>query len=199
VAKLDAVPPPTPNGTPDDTLLALRTLLVDRFKLVLRRETQELPIYALVLARPGGLPGPQMSRSSIDCMAIVAARNRGAGAPPGAPNGNRPCGLQGRIGSIQSIGSPLSELTISLSSRVERTVVDRTGLTGTWDFMLTYAADASQIAQGTLAPGAQPPPADPNQPSLFTALQEQLGLTLESTRGPVEVLAIERVDRPSED
>src|SRR5439155_23793503 len=78
VAKLEGIPPPVPPGTPDETLLALRTLLLDRFKLALRREMQQLPIYALVFARPGGALGPQMSRSAIDCLALIAARNRDA-------------------------------------------------------------------------------------------------------------------------
>jgi uncharacterized protein (TIGR03435 family) len=92
----------------------------------------------------------------------------------------------------------MSELATALSGRVQRTVVDRTGLTGPWDFTLTYTPEPSQIPQGVLTPGSPPPPFDPNGPSLFTALQEQLGLKLESTRGPVEVLVIERVERPTE-
>jgi uncharacterized protein (TIGR03435 family) len=197
VAKLAAVPLPAPNGAPDDTLLALRALLRTRFNLVIRSETQQLSIYALVTARSDGRLGPRMSRSTVDCNALLAARRGGGSAPP-AP-GDRPCGLRGRVGSVQSIGAPLLEFADLLSERVQRPVIDRTGLTGTWDFTMTYAAEPSQIAPGVLAPGTQPPPADPNAPSLFTALQEQLGLKLESARGAVEVLVVERAERPAED
>jgi uncharacterized protein (TIGR03435 family) len=82
---------------------------------------------------------------------------------------------------------------------VQRPVVDRTGLTGGWDFVLTYTPDASQIAPGAVAPGTPLPPADPNAPSLFTALQEQLGLKLDSDRAPMEVLVVEHVEAPSPD
>ncbi len=201
VAKLAGVPVPTPQGIPDDALLALRTLMADRFKLVVRRETRQLPIYALVLARPDGKLGSQINESTIDCAALMAARNRSGGPPPAPappPDGRPQCGLRGRVGSVQSGGSRLPELANALSGRVQRIVVDRTGLTGAWDFTLTYTPEPSQIPQAVLTPGSPTPPFDPNGPSLFTALQEQLGLKLESTRGPVEVLVIERVERPAE-
>ena len=69
-------------------------------------------------------------------------------------------------------------------------VVDRTGMTGSWDFELTFAPENR---------GPDAPPADPNAPSFFTAIQEQLGLKLESTKGPVEVLVIDSVEKPTED
>ena len=86
---------------------------------------------------------------------------------------------------------PLTELALALATRVERPVMNQTGLTGTWDFTLTYAADSAQIQPGTLAPRTPAPPVNPaDAPSLFTALQEQLGLRLVSTTGPVEVLVV---------
>jgi len=153
-------------------------------------------MYALVVARADGRLGPQLTRSVSDCVMP-------GGLPPANPPGGiapaaRPCGARGRVGSIQSIGVPLSEFAERLAERVQRSVVDRTGLTGAWDFTLMYTPEPSQIAPGVPAPGAPPPAADPNQPSLFTALQEQLGLKLESTRGAVEVLAIDRIERPAE-
>ena len=74
--------------------------------------------------------------------------------------------------------------------------MDRTGLTANYDFILTYAADRGPRAEGG---GPDPAPVDPNLPSIFTALQEQLGLKLESTRGPIELLVIDRGERPMED
>ena len=80
-----------------------------------------------------------------------------------------------------------------LAARLGRAVVDRTGLNGDWDFDLAY----SDLQQGAL-PVANAQPVDPNAPSLFTALQEQLGLKLESTRAPVDVLVIDKVSQPTE-
>ena len=195
-ARLAGLPRPAAPGQPDDTLLALRALLADRFGLGLRSETRELPVFALTTVRDDGTPGRALVKSATDCPALFAAISRG-GAPP--PAGGPPCGLRGRVGSIQGAGVPLSELTLALSTRVQRAVVDRTGLTGTWDFTLTYAADASTISPGTLPPGAPVPPPGPDEASLFTALQEQLGLRLTSVRAPVEVLVVERATRPTPD
>ena len=94
---------------------------------------------------------------------------------------------------------PLSELALALSGRVERAVVDRTALGGIWDFTLTYAPDSAQTPAGAVAPGTATPTAAADAPSLFTALQEQLGLRLGSTRAPVEVLVVDRVKPPAPD
>jgi uncharacterized protein (TIGR03435 family) len=85
-----------------------------------------------------------------------------------------------------------------LSPFVQRVVLDRTGLAGNFDFDLTFTPN--QMPPGPPPPGAPPlPPIDPNGPSIFTALQEQLGLKLDSQRGQVEVLVIDRVERPTPD
>jgi uncharacterized protein (TIGR03435 family) len=193
VATLGAPPPAAPRGAPDDTLLALRTLLADRFKLELKSERRPTPIYTLVAARTDGRLGPALRASAIDCLALMAA------PPVNAGGGIRPCELQGRAGSIQSNGAPLSELASMLARRVQRPVVDRTGLTGGWDFVLTYTPEASQIAPGAVAPGTPLPPANPDAPSLFTALPEQLGLKLESDRAPMDVLVVVHVEPPAPD
>ena len=86
----------------------------------------------------------------------------------------------------------------TLSGFVGRPVVDRTGLNGGFDFNLTWTPE--QTPQGPRPLGApEPPPVDPNGPSLFTALREQLGLKLESTKGPVDVLVIDRAEKPAAD
>jgi uncharacterized protein (TIGR03435 family) len=177
-------------NSPDDVLIALQQLLTDRFALGVHRETQQLPIFALVLARSDGRLGPQLKRSPVDCAAMKAEAAKTGVIPPDAP---RLCNVQGRVGSIRMGGSPLSEFIPILSERLQRTVVDRTGLTGPFDLTLTYTPDPSQIAPGALAPGDQPT-LDPNGPSIFTALQEQLGLKLEATRAPVEVLVIDHAE-----
>jgi uncharacterized protein (TIGR03435 family) len=193
-ATLEAPPARVAPGAVDDTMLALRALLRDRFKLAVRAETRQQPIYTLTLARADGRLGSQMVRSSVDCAALIAEVLRTGGQPP--PEA-RNCGVRGRVGSIQASGSTTGELAGALSTRLLRAVVDRTGLKGPWDITLTYTPDASQIAPGTFAPGTEPQ-FDPNGPSIFTSVQEQLGLKLESTRGPVDVLVIERAEPATE-
>ena len=181
---------------PDTIAAAVRVLLADRFALITHRETRTLPVYALRSVRADGVPGPLLTKSAIDCQSLFAAARRGGGPPP--PEA-RQCGFRGRIGALQSSGMPIAELALGLSGRVGRAVVDQTGLTGPWDFTLTYAADSAQIPAGTLAPGAAAPAPNPDAPSLFTALQEQLGLRLVSTTAPVDVLVVDRVSRPAPD
>lgn len=192
IAKMEGDPPAVIPGTgADHMMLATRTLLADRFKLFVHRETRELDIYALVMAKPGGKPGPNLKPASGDCSPAAFAARRGA--PPPAP-GTPPvvCGIQGAPGRIRFGGYPLTLFTNNLSNQVGRAVVDRTGLTGNWDFQLAYAAEPPR---GALPPGVDLPPVDPNAPDLFTALQEQLGLKLESTKGPVEVLVVDSVQQ----
>ena len=93
-------------------------------------------------------------------------------------------------------GIPLSQLATLLSSMVQRVVIDKTGLTGNFDFDLRWTPDRTpQGASGIPATA----PIDPNAPSIFTALQEQLRLRLESAKSPVEVLVIDHVERPAPD
>ena len=103
-----------------------------------------------------------------------------------------------RLGRIGFGGQPLGTLADALSRLAQRVVVDRTGLSGNWDFELTFAPDPSALQ---LPPGSPLPPpapdADANGPSLFTALEDQLGLKLQPARGPVEMLIVDHVERPS--
>jgi uncharacterized protein (TIGR03435 family) len=103
-------------------------------------------------------------------------------------------------GALSAGGFPLSQLTQFLSTTVQRIVVDRTGLTGNFDLNMTWTPDQMPQGRGDPPPGAPPFPAiDPNGPSIFTAVQEQLGLKLESTRAPVDVLVVDRAEHPTED
>jgi uncharacterized protein (TIGR03435 family) len=197
VAKMEGDPAPVPPGQgPDPLMLAMRTLLADRFKLTVHRETREMDIYALVVARPDGTLGPNLTRTTTDCQALMAA-NRG-GPPPTPPGPNAPflCGMRGTLGRLTVNSMPMNLFANNLSQRMQRVVVDRTGLTGGWDFELTFAPEAPA---GPLPPGAELPPVDPNAPSLVTAIQEQLGLRLQSTKGPVEVLVVDAIERPTSD
>ena len=97
-------------------------------------------------------------------------------------------------GQIRMGGFPLSDVTSMLGDMTGRMVVDRTGLSGNWDFTLTFQAEMRGRP-----PGVDLPASDPTAPSIFTALQEQLGLRLDSTKGPVEVLVIDAIERPALD
>ena len=202
--------PPAANTT------MLRNLLKDRFQLVTHVETRELPIFNLVLARADGRLGTDLKRTPADCVAAIEARNAaakaaaaGRGAPPpfpplGDPNGPPPCGLQ-RMGQGTAAGSgrTLGDLASFLADLVSRPVIDKTGLTGMHDFMLKYAPESAGIpgVLKLLSPGVPPPAGagDTNSPSLAAALQEQLGLKLEGARGPIEVVVIDKVERPTLD
>lgn len=200
VAKAEGdVPRPVPGGPPGPMFLMVRALLAERFKLAVHNESRELPIYALIVARSDGRLGPQLRASQVDCAALIASRPPG-GPPPAPPKpGERPpCGMFMGIGRISAGAVAMSQVAMTLSPRVGRVVVDRTGLTGPYEFELEFTPD--QLPQGVPPPGAPPlPPIDPNGPSIFTALQEQLGLKLDSQRGPVDVLVVDSVERPTPD
>jgi uncharacterized protein (TIGR03435 family) len=176
---------------------ALRALLADRFKLVVHVETRELPVYALVIARSDGRLGPNLTRSpTTDCDAMLTAAREQGGGPPPPPDGHPPaCGVRMGNGTFSADSRSPSQLAGILSAVLDRRVVDQTGLTGLFNADLTWTPD--QMPQRP--PGAPDdlPPVDPNAPSIFTAVQEQLGLKLKSTTGPVEVLVIDSVERPT--
>jgi uncharacterized protein (TIGR03435 family) len=197
----DGLPPETPNANrtgPSRVQLMIRALLAERFQLVAHNENRELPIYALVMARSDGKLGPELHKSEVDCAAMFAARGRsGMPPPPGPPQpGERlPCGIRIGMGNMAIGGAPLSQIANAMANFLGRTVTDKTGLVGNYDANLTWTPD--QMPQRP--PGApEPPPIDPNGPSIFTAVQEQLGLKLESQKGPVSVLVIDRADHPKE-
>jgi uncharacterized protein (TIGR03435 family) len=195
VAKMEGDPPAIIPGTgADHMMLAMRTLLADRFKLVVHRETRQLDIYALTMVKPGQ-PGPALKPASGDCSPAAFAARRG-GPPPASGAPPSVCGIQQGPGRIRFGGFPLSLFATSISNRLGRSVVDRTGLPGNWDFELAFAAE---VPPGALPPGVAPPAPDPDSPDLFTAVREQLGLKLDATKGPVEVLVIDSIQPPSLD
>jgi uncharacterized protein (TIGR03435 family) len=177
--------------SPADDWDMLRALLADRFKLVVHRETREAAMYALVQARRDRRLGPQLRPIAKDCADWIAGRGSGT-APP--PIDDLPCGRQvvNRF-AIRATAMTMSQLANLLTSRVERSVQDRTGLTGNFFVDLQWRPEPG--AQGPQATGLP----DSLPTSVFTALQEQLGLTLQSTKGLVDVLVIDHVDRPTPD
>jgi len=197
VAKAPGELPLEAPGTIGKPQLLTQSLLRDRFQLRVHRETREMPVYALTLARRDGKLGASIAPSTVDCEALMRAPRDG-GLPPPRPNpGARPqCGLRTVPGRIMAGGFPLSQLALTLSQRMQRIVIDRTELTGNFDFEVKFTPDPMP----TSAPdGFDLSTIDPNGPSLTTALQEQLGLKLEPMRAPVDVLVVDRVERPSPD
>jgi uncharacterized protein (TIGR03435 family) len=193
---------PSPIGEIGAGQLMMRSLLADRFKLSVHQEKREIPIYTLTLARTDGRLGPQLQHSTMDCAALMAAaRGRGGPGPVGrglSPNERPQCGMRMTPGVLSGGGFPVSQLATTLSQFVQRAVVDKTGLTGDFDLDLKWTPE--QMPAFTPPPGAPPlPPIDPNGPSIFTAVQEQLGLKLESTKAPVDVLVIDHAELPTPD
>jgi uncharacterized protein (TIGR03435 family) len=161
----------TPSGAPDNRMPEmLRALLAERFGLVVHIEEREQPIFELVLAREGRVD-PALK--------------------PGECSGGAGCGFSTNTsngsGTMTAVGRTMPELAQWVGSQVDRMVVDRTGLTGTYDFDVRFTRDDAR---------ALPPDA---APLLYTALQEQLGLKLEPARGPVPFVVIDRVSAPTPD
>ena len=160
----------------------MQALLADRLGLHLRRETNEAPVYALVIARGGS----KMKGSSdgVDCSALV-------------PGGLPPCHVFTRMGNrgIHGERVDMSDITMAFRILLGQPVVDKTGLMGLFNVAVNWAPDALRSAPRDDAIEAA---GDPNAPTMFTAVEEQLGLRLESRRAPVEFLVIERVEKPSE-
>ena len=187
-AKADREYPPQADAPAPELLAMMRNLLAERFKLAVHHESREQPVYALVVASADNALGPQLRPVDVDCAAeaarAMAARRGGAPPPPADPNKMPQCGTRVRPGHLMARGATLQQLTRSLSQFLGRTVVDRTNLSGTFDIDLEWAPEETADAKG---------------PSIFTAVQEQLGLKLNSERAAVEVLVIDRVERPDPD
>jgi uncharacterized protein (TIGR03435 family) len=180
----------------DQFRLMMQSLLAERFKLAVRQESKELPVYVLVVAKNGPKLQP--------------AKNEGPESQPSAnPQGPKGMPFKGRgmmmrPGQIDGHSAPVSFLAQTLSQQLGRTVIDKTGLTGLYDFSLSWQPEQrqGQMFKTTADGESGPAPADAaaphtSGPTVFTALQEQLGLKLDSQKGPVEILVIEQVEQPT--
>jgi uncharacterized protein (TIGR03435 family) len=209
-----------PAATPKQLMEMLKPLLADRFQLKTHTETREVPIGVLVLARSDGRLGPKMNASTVTCPTLdeLQQKMQDAIASGGAPsamqalfgNPRDPCSLipsvntagaaaGGGIG-LRMNGQPMSTLVNMLRQFTGKTIQDRTGLTGRYDWELTFDPEVlmrivSQL--GINVPAGNLPPS--NAPALLTALQEQLGLKLENDKGPGEVLVIDSAELPTPD
>jgi len=178
---IDARAPQAP-GPPNPQLLdMLRALLADRFKLATHDEKRELPVFALERSRRDGSFGPALHSTACPDLAFDLSQPR-------------PCtNIQTGVGSLTVRGMPFTQFTAYLSPYVNRVIVDRTGLDGRYDIELKWTPEPSAQGRGA----GEPPAPDPNAVSIFTALQEQLGLRLDSTRDIVDVLVIDTLERPT--
>jgi uncharacterized protein (TIGR03435 family) len=174
----------------------LQALLADRFQLTIHRETKELPIYALVLARKDGKLGPKLIEAQEGGCTVPDFTKPPAPPEPGKPPVKN-CGQQMMSPrSLTAYSVPIANIVPMLARMLGRTVIDKTGLTGKYDISAEWAPDESLMLP--LSPDAPRPASDGSGPSIFTALQEQLGLKMESQKGPVEVFVVERAEKPSE-
>ncbi len=175
--KYDLLARPDVDGTPNDKQVKtmLQKLLADRFKLSFHRDKKELSVYAVVL----GKTGPKLTKSEGD------------------PNGLPGLGFQG-LGKFRGMNTSIADFAGLMQTLVlDRPVVDQTGLHDRYDFGLNWTPDETQF--GGLA-GQLPPAGDKADvpPDLFTAIQQQLGLKLEPTKTPVDVIVVDHVEKPSE-
>ena len=170
--RFDIVAKADTSATHAQMRVMMQTLLKERFKLAVRHETRDATVYQLVVAKGA----PRLKESSLRAGGIR---------------------FLGR-GHVEGLGTAMTGLAGYLQTLLGDLVLDKTGLTASYDFKLTWVPDEAQAGK----PGAQGVPAtngaEESGPSIFTALQEQLGLKLEATKGPVETLVIERVEKPSE-
>lgn len=183
----------TTDGTPALSQVAamMRTLLAERFAVQAHVETRDGPVYALRVARRDGALGPNLRWTAVDCAALMSS------SPGGRIEGELCTGrvsLAGRIRTLRASALPIAHLAAMLATATGRDVIDRTDLTGTFDAELEWAPD-------TLTdPGpAGGPVAASAAVSVFTAVREQLGLTLESERGLMKVLVVDSVEQPAPD
>ena len=150
-------------------LLMLQSLLADRFKLTIHRETKEIPVYVLV----AGKSGSRLKEVPYDeDMAGKGVRLTGN------------LQLTGRMAAVSQLAKVLSDTVFNGEHLIDRPVLDRTGMAGVYDFTLSWKADKDRV--------------NSDGPSVFSAVQEQLGLKLEAHKSPVEMLAIDRAEKPSE-
>ena len=201
----------------DQMRTMLQGLLADRFKLKTHAETREVPIYNLVLSRGDGRFGPKMKASTDSCpnfkeqqqKMLEAIAKGGVSALQSMmakPGENRPCSITQIPPSpdnpglgFKGTGQSMELLVLLLTQLSGRPVVDKTGLTGAYDFELTISLQTLQAIYQDLGVTLPLPPNLPEGPALMTTIQEDLGLKLDSQRGPSEVLVVDSAELPTPD
>jgi uncharacterized protein (TIGR03435 family) len=157
----------------------LMPLLADRFKLIVHKESRSLPVYALVVAKGG----PKLKEAKGNATGALPQHRMSVG-----------------FGQISGQGAPISDLVGALSGQnLGRKIEDRTGLVGNYEIELKWSPETTQTQNfSSVEDGLRPPASAPDAgPSIFTSLQEQLGLKLEPQKGSVDVIVVDHVERPS--
>jgi uncharacterized protein (TIGR03435 family) len=173
------------NGPPTraQTHLMMQSMLTDRFDFRYHYETKELPVYVLEVARRG----PKLNPSRDDDPGLPIFKQ---------PDGSKGEGIRGSVpvGHLTAQRADMETLAAFFRGLLGREIINRTGLNGRYDFQLDWSAESTP----SRVPGVADPVPDDPRPSLFTAVQEKLGLRLEDSKGPVQTLVIETVGEPSE-
>jgi len=188
----------------------LKSLLAERFGLRVHIETRQAPVHVLTIARADGRLGPALKTTSAECEAQIAERKRTGTSPSRPPNGFSPttpsCGITMMGMNTRNASATFTMGGIAFSSLVERVsselgapVVDRTGLTGLYDVVLEYQSTRRPSAPGQPPPGLDPNGTDSPPIPLPIALQQQLGLKLEKTVGPLPITIVDAADHPTAD
>jgi uncharacterized protein (TIGR03435 family) len=196
-AKTDGDPA---KDTKDQMRLMVQSLLAERFGLKARYETRQVPVFALTLAKPGKT-GPQLRAHPADAPCSTAIPSAGEPGPEVTVDGGYPRLCGGFLGMPAIVPGRMREggrnVTMAfiashfIADFAERPVIDQTGLSGTFDIVVEFVPETSGPGGGDSQP-------DPSGPTFFQALKEQLGLRLESEKGPAQVLVIDHLDHPSE-
>ena len=205
-ARFDILAKVAKGATREDLGSMFQDLLAERFKLILHRETKELPAYALVVNK-GGPKLKRPANNEVASAGAVGTDERGFPVAPAGPLGRAVVAphkstmtlmVAGRI-MIMGDAQPLTKLADALTNHLDRLVIDSTGLEGTYDFALDFAANTGMLPPSG-APGeggwASASPGDGDSaPGAFSALKEQLGLKLEPRKAPVELLVIDHAEK----
>jgi uncharacterized protein (TIGR03435 family) len=180
----------TVSGNPSrDQLIAMaKTMMADRFKLVTHTETRPIPVYALVLARADGQLGPNLRPSSLNDCNPPTPPAPGTPPPPAPPQlagvDIPPCGTSTNAGILRAGGVRLDSFTRNMANAAGRIIIDKTGLTGAFDMVLRFNPDPNNPSS--------------DLPTLFAAVQEQLGLKFDAQTAPTEVLVVDSAEQPTE-
>ena len=200
-----------PEGTFTDEQrrLMMQALLRERFKLQAHLDTREMPVYNLLLLRADGHLGPDLKPTAVNCAALRKERAAGGATPADPPrpipniDERVPCNQRGFFGpqgvTINASGRTLEQIATTLGTYADRTVVNKTGLTGEYDILLKFRPEAGGPMGGLAPPLSTSSDPSADLATLRVAAQEQLGLRLESARGPVQVLVIDSISPPTED
>ena len=214
--RYDIVAKVPPGATKEQFRVMLQNLLIERFKITLHRETKELPIYTLSV----GKNGPKLKETTLEASAFnppAPGAQPAAPPPPPPPSGEFPKMPPGRPGMmmmmsqghfrLSAAGQSIENLMNMLSMQLGRPIIDKTGLTGKYDFQLDFMPEMGSGPMRALGPpppgaggpggdggGSLTPASDPGAPNLLTAIQE-LGLKLEAGKGPVDLVVVDKAER----